>query len=198
MSLPSERVRWLVRHGESVANAGGVTDDPAAIPLSPVGEAQARVLVGRLPRVPDLIVQSPFLRTRQTAGPVMAHYPDVPVAVWAVQEFTYLAPARCAGTTAAVRRPMVEAYWARCDPDFVDGEGAESFSAMVARVRVLRARLEELAVPFILVFGHGQFFQVLRMMEAMPGAGDRALMARFPEWNRVGPIRNAEVVVVEC
>ena len=32
---------YFVRHGESVANAGGVTMEHAIIPLSPLGVAQA-------------------------------------------------------------------------------------------------------------------------------------------------------------
>ncbi|WP_367161082.1 phosphoglycerate mutase family protein (plasmid) [Kozakia baliensis] len=87
--------------GESAANAGGATFDPGDIPLSARGEAQARDLANRLTEAPDLIVHSPFLRTYQTAAPTIARYPDAPVVVWPIQEFTYLSPMRCAGTTGA-------------------------------------------------------------------------------------------------
>jgi hypothetical protein len=32
---------------------------------------------------------------------------------------------------------MVEEYWQRCDPLWIDGEGAESFSKVLERVRTL-------------------------------------------------------------
>lgn len=53
-----QRQRWLVRHGESAANAGSATTDPATIPLTLVGRDQAvRVAAGLLQK-PDLIVVS--------------------------------------------------------------------------------------------------------------------------------------------
>ena len=55
---------WLIRHGESIANAGEPTQDHAAIPLSEKGLQQAQELALAIPSAPDLIVTSPFL-----AGP---------------------------------------------------------------------------------------------------------------------------------
>ena len=60
---------WLIRHGESIANAGEPTQDHAAIPLSEKGLQQAQELALAIPSAPDLIVTSPFLRAQQTAGP---------------------------------------------------------------------------------------------------------------------------------
>jgi hypothetical protein len=33
-------------------------------------------------------------RTRQTAAPTIARFPDAPVKTWPIEEFTYLQPAR--------------------------------------------------------------------------------------------------------
>lgn len=49
---------------------------------------------------PDLIVVSPEPRAKQTAEPFIARFPGVEVETWPIQEFTYLSPARCVGTTA--------------------------------------------------------------------------------------------------
>ena len=35
-----------------------------------------------------------YLRTQQTAQPTIERFPEVPVAVWPIQEFTYLEPSR--------------------------------------------------------------------------------------------------------
>ena len=190
-----ERLRWLVRHDESAANAGAVTADPASIPLTEAGRDQARAIATMITRRPDLIVVSPYLRTRQTAAPSLERFPDVPVETWPVQEFTYLSPGRCVGTTAAQRRPLVEAYWQRCDASAVDGEGAESFTAMLQRVRALRERLATHPAGFILVFMHGQIMQGLRLLTLYPDLDDQMLMARFLAFDRQEPVRNGQILV---
>lgn len=192
---PGERHRWLVRHGESDANAGIATTDPATIPLTPLGRRQAQQVATTFPQRPDLIVVSPYLRTQQTAGPTIRRFPDVPVETWPVQEFTYLAPGRCIDTTAEQRRPLVQAYWDRCDAGHADGEGAESFSAMLSRVRELQCRLATHPADCIVVFTHGQVMQATRLLDMHPDADDSELMVRFLKFDRQSPVRNGQVLV---
>lgn len=189
-----QRWRWLVRHGESTANAGVATTDPATIPLTLAGRGQAQQVATALPQRPDLIVVSPYLRTQQTAEPTMRRFPNVPVETWPVQEFTYLASGRCIDTTAEQRLPLVQAYWDRCDAGHADGEGAESFSAMLGRVRDLQHRLATHPAGCIVVFTHGQVMQALRLLDMHPAAGERELMARFLEFDRQSPVRNGQVL----
>jgi probable phosphoglycerate mutase len=190
------RRRWLIRHGESAANAGAVTTDPATIPLTEAGRDQARSIATTITRKPDLIVVSFYLRTQQTAEPSMRRFPDVLVETWPMQEFTYLSPGRCVGTTAAQRRPLVEAYWQRCDAGHVDGVGAESFTAMLQRVRALRDRLTTHPAGFIVVFTHGQIMQSLRLLTLYPDMDDQLLMARFLAFDRQEPVRNGQILTV--
>lgn len=189
-----QRWRWLVQHGESAANAGIATTDSATIPLTPAGWSQAHQVAAGLPQRPDLIVVSPYLRTQQTAEPTMRRFADVPVETWPVQEFTYLAPSRCIDTTAGQRRPLVEAYWHRCDPNHAGGSDAESFSAMLGRVRDLRGRLAAHQAGCVVVFTHGQVMQALRLLGAHPAASDRKLMARFLEFDRCSPVHNGQLL----
>lgn len=140
---------------------------------------------------------SSYLRTRQTAEPSMQRFPDVLVETWPVQEFTYLSPGRCVGTTAAQRRPLVEAYWQRCDAGHVDGAGAESFTAMLRRVRVLRERLAAHPAGFIVVFTHGQIMQGLRLLTLYPDMDDRLLMTRFLAFDRQEPVHNGQILAVQ-
>src|SRR3546814_4582064 len=58
-----------------------------------------------------------------------------------IEEFTYLQPARCNGTRSAERMPHLERYWSAADPDYCDGEGAESFRALLGRCEAALARL---------------------------------------------------------
>ena len=60
---------WLVRHGETTANAAGVWQGHGSVGLSALGREQAGVAGGRLRRIAfDLVVASDLERTRQTAA----------------------------------------------------------------------------------------------------------------------------------
>jgi broad specificity phosphatase PhoE len=71
----------LLRHGESVANAGGIHQGQADFELSEIGLAQARALAARWQRETvtfDRIISSPLLRARQTAE-ILAAAQHLPV-----------------------------------------------------------------------------------------------------------------------
>jgi broad specificity phosphatase PhoE len=104
-------IRFL-RHAESAANAGLPTSDPGGIPLTEKGKRAAqRAALEYDGPAPDLIVVSPFLWAKQTAEPFIARFPAAKVeTTWPVQEFTYISPERCVGSTFEKRKPIVEAY----------------------------------------------------------------------------------------
>ncbi|MEM8533093.1 MAG: histidine phosphatase family protein [Chloroflexota bacterium] len=154
---------WFIRHGESEANAGLATGDPDTIRLTPAGHQQARRVSAYLPAQPDLIVTSPYVRTKETAQPTLNRYPASQHVEWPIQEFTYLSPQRCQNTTKFDRRPMVDAYWNRSDPHHVDGEGAESFVEMLSRVNGLWRRLQDdPSKKFMVIFTHGLFISAIQ------------------------------------
>ena len=95
------RTLWLVRHGQSAGNVARDAADAAGlariglsgrdvdVPLSPLGEEQARALgawfaAERAGHLPDVLLSSPYLRARQTttlfreAG---GSAPEVPICV---------------------------------------------------------------------------------------------------------------------
>src|SRR2546423_287087 len=119
---------WFIRHAQSEANSELPTNQPSEIRLTPLGKAQAQHLAQCFVESPFLIVTSPFSRTKETAEPTCQRFPTVRCEEWPIEEFTYLEPSRYVGTTAVQRRPMVQAYWDRSDPFYVDGRGAESFA----------------------------------------------------------------------
>ena len=57
-------VTWLIRHGESASNAGLPTTGNGEVPLTALGQRQARDVADRVQRQPDLLVVSSFLRAR--------------------------------------------------------------------------------------------------------------------------------------
>ncbi len=115
----------FIRHGESLANAGGITSETHSIPLTDRGWAQALEVSESFTAAPALLVASPYLRAHDTAKPTVARFPLVPFEIWPVQEFTYLAAERCLDTTTAHRLPWATAFWTAADPHYVDGGGAE-------------------------------------------------------------------------
>src|SRR4051812_21278941 len=98
---------FLVRHGESQSNAGAPTTDPKNVTLTPQGREQARQIANFLRLYPsiELIVTSPYLRTKQTADltTTMPLFRSVAQEEWDVQEFTYLSSMHQEQSTAEER-----------------------------------------------------------------------------------------------
>ncbi len=184
----------FIRHGQSTGNAGIPCHDLSGIELTELGRRQSREVTASWAEAPELIVTSPYIRTQQTAAPTIERFPNVPVEVWPIQEFTYLQPSRWNGTLSAERMPHIERYWAEADPEFCDGEGAESFSTVLRRAEAALERLA--AMPegaLVYVFSHGQFIQAVRSLVVDAGMSDREKMKKF--WRKGEPpaIGNAEL-----
>lgn len=185
---------WLVRHGESVANAGEATQDHKNIPLSPLGIKQAQALALQIPKCPDLIATSPYLRAQQTAMQTIGRFPEAATGIWdCIHEFVYLAPATCIGTTSVQRRPRVIAYWRKSDPEYMDGEGAESYKDLIGRIDLTMDILQRRRERFIVLFTHGQFIRNFLLVYQNPGRPAAEYMAAF---RRSKPVRNGQIVEI--
>ncbi|MBA6042468.1 histidine phosphatase family protein [Pseudomonas lactis] len=181
----------LIRHGESAANAGQATLDHATIPLTPKGFEQAHLVALSFNHPPALIVASPFTRAHSTAMATVAVFPHIPFETWPIQEFTYLEPARCTSTTVADRREWVEAYWAKADPGFTDGEGAESFLDFIARAQLFMERLAEHPAQDIVAFSHGQLINAVAwLIERKPLSMDGGAMVDWREYEIANHVPN--------
>lgn len=188
--MPTLTVRFI-RHAESAANAGAATSDPATIPLTQLGHEQAQALSNSFGAAPDLIVCSPFQRVQQTAAPTLARFAAVPVEAWPIQEFTYLAPTRCAHTTPEQRRPWAALFWDAADTLAVDGLEAESFAAFMWRVSAALDRLAGLPLASVALFGHGQHMQAVRWsISSQPLVIDGDAMRAFRAFDLAHPIAN--------
>ena len=182
IKMPLVRVARF-RHGESCANAGSATTDPASIQLTEKGKRQACTIGELAANPPSIIICSPYLRAKETAAPTLRRFPSTPWEIWPIQEFTYLAQDRCAGTSPAQRRPWVENYWQLATPDLLDGPGAESSGEFIGRVRnaldCMTSFYSERDFTMT-IFGHGQFFQAMRwLIENRPPTIDSYAMPSF-------------------
>jgi probable phosphoglycerate mutase len=186
----------LVRHGQSVSNAGLPTVRPHLTELTAIGEEQARLTVAALPE-PRLIAVSPYHRARATAQPFIERWGAVRCVEWPVQEFTFLGPSAWEGTTAIERRPAVDAYWQRADPHGAEGGGAESFAMLLARADRVRRDALAFGVEPIVVFTHGLFSKVFIWRCTDPQAGATVEgMARAREFVRSFRFPNCGIVRV--
>ena len=148
---------WLIRHGESTANAGILSPYSSKTSLTAKGHQQAQQVADHFAVAPDLIVLSPFLRARQTAQPTIERFPHVKCEEWPVQEFTYLSTDQHRRMTALERNLRVFWYWKRRNPHGVDGEGAESFVQLFSRVEGLWTEWQRRDEKQIVVFCHSMF-----------------------------------------
>jgi len=192
-SLPPA-VTWLVRHGQSATNAGLPTVGQDDVPLTALGLQQAEAVACRVDSAPDLLIVSPFLRARATAAPILARWPATRCESWPIQELTYLSPERCRGTTAAIRRPMIESYWRQCDPDYVDGADSESFRSFLGRLYDFHERLLGLAGGYVVAVGHGQFFRAYTIGLAAGFVASPEWMTRYRTTETANPIANCEII----
>jgi broad specificity phosphatase PhoE len=184
---------WFIRHAESEANAGLPTSEPDLIALTPKGHEQAEVLAGTIDIVPELVVCSSYLRTQQTARPLLEKYPHVQTLVWPIHEFDFLSPKACINTTVDERRPWVRNYWDACQPDYLHGEGAESFNTFRNRVISCIKRLEVRDETFILVFAHGHVMRVIWQYFTTGGYDDHAAMTVFRDQMSLLPVNNTAI-----
>lgn len=153
----------IVRHAESLSNAGEKTDSHDTIPLTEKGRQQAIELAETLNITPELIVISSYSRTHETAAPFIAKHPDVPVEIWDVHEFTYLDGKVFNGTTKEERSEAVMDYWENKDIDWQASETAESFSSLLRRIERFVEKLKSRKEKTIVVFAHGRFIQNLKL-----------------------------------
>lgn len=173
---------WFIRHGESKSNAGEIVSDVSdlsATPLTEKGYEQAKKLSLAFNKKPDLFVVTPYIRTRQTAKYCMERFPFVRCEEWDLQEFTYITPSLCVNTNREQRKPLTDVYWNKADSDYVHGEGAESFSMMVNRIKVAYKELQDREENFIAVFTHGLIMRTMLLMEYYPQASNKELLDVF-------------------
>lgn len=184
---------WLVRHGESTANIGVWNSQPECIALTEKGKIQALEVAKKVDKKPDMIIVSPFSRAQATAEPLISRWPDVALEIWPIQEFTYLSSEKYKDATRLQRRTAIMRYWKRLDPFFCDGEGAESFSDFIKRVKNFHERLLS-KTGYLVVFGHGQFFKAYLFGLDRGFFATPAWMEQFRAEETQNPLRNGEII----
>jgi broad specificity phosphatase PhoE len=193
----------FIRHGQSTANIGEPTKDFALVPLTDLGQEQAKELAEGWKFTPSLIVVSPFLRTQQTAAPTIKRFPDVPVATWPIHEFTLWDPVHWTGGEPKDLMHEVDHYWTAADAELRYGaaaasEGAESFAMLLERAQAALKQLEGLGLPSpVMIFTHGHFIQALRLTVLHPDWTAVQKMQVFRAFDEARWVQNTQVITAE-
>lgn len=182
----------FVRHGQSVANASGISVAHHAIPLSGLGELQAIALSKLLPAQPSLILTSSFLRSQQTAAPFTARIRKLAEVHSLVNEFDDFDLSFIAGLNDTQRETLREAFWQEADPNKRMGSAAETFIEFEQRVQALLRHLQDLP-DRTMVFGHGMWIGMLIWKLLGFGAVDSFGMKSFRRFQMGLPMPNCAV-----
>lgn len=189
---------YLVRHGESEANAGKVTQNSKDIPLTELGHEQAAKVPANLPTHIDRIFYSSFYRTKQTAEPTIKVHPEAKIELWAdIHEFDYLRPEAYIGTTILERRVEATEYWEKGDPYYQIDPRVESFAQMIDRIHRVWQALEENYKgkdEIVVLFTHALFLKAFFQVKNQPNDSVKQLMNTFFE---CPVIQNCEIFKVE-
>lgn len=152
---------YLIRHGQSQANVGGITLENPLVPLTALGELQARTLAPLLPATAAQIWSSPFKRARDTAAPYCARIGQVATIHDDLREFETIDTLQMRGSLFSARDAMVTRYWLKSEPDHRSGPGAETFREFHERVARVRRELLPSLPQGTVIFGHGMWMALL-------------------------------------
>jgi len=188
----------FIRHAQSAANVGLPTANFALVPLTEVGLEQAQALADSWPFTPSRMILSPYLRTRQTAAPMIERFPQVPVDTWDIYEFTLWNPLVWGGSEPRDAMEAVTRYWSDADPEHREAGQAESFAELLRRAESVFSRLQmmETQTP-VLLFTHGHFIQALRLTVLHPEWTDRQKMREFMAFDDAHWVQNTQQVRAE-
>ncbi len=190
------KIITFVRHGQSTANAGGLTMPHNLIPLSELGQLQARALATVLPDNPSLILTSEYVRAVHTAQPYCNRVGLLSQTHPLLHEFSTIDPAMLEGMYGEQRRPIADAYWQESNPDMRMGANAETFTEFDQRVTAFLPELQHLPDRSVL-FGHGMWIGMLVWKLLGFSLRDSSGMKAFRRFQMGLPMPNGAVYRLE-
>ncbi len=191
---------YLVRHGETVSNAGGVAIRNADIPLTELGKEQAKVvttwLLGNVRPIDNIFI-SKFIRTHQTASPLLEKINIEPTVIDGLEEFNYIDFSRIKNIPANERRKLSHNYWQTATPDYIDGEDAESFNQLQTRITKVLNYFEELPNGNYIVYTHGLWLSMFLWRLLKFSTTSNPAMQQFRQFEQAIKIKNTDVFLLQ-
>lgn len=194
MTTPPRRL-LLLRHGQSVWNADGRWQGQADVPLSPLGEEQAREAAARL-SAGDFtrLVSSNLQRARQTAD-ILAAPLGLPVEI--DPELREIDVGEWQGLTRAeirARDANALAEWAEGRSESTPGGELRADLTERARLALLRAAASVAPGDRVLLISHGALIRNLDRLLGLGPQGIDNLSGRWYEVDDAGVLTPAELV----
>lgn len=183
---------YFIRHGESLANAGGKPLPNADIPLTDKGREQAvsRLAFWQTLNIrPSQIYCSHMKRTHETAMPFCEHYGMSTTTLGLLDELNTLAFEHIKDIMTDARRQMNAKWWQTVGLDDRDGVGADSFGEFLGRVDGFISRLDEFDDK-TLFFGHGIWLGLLAYRLMNLPVRDNGDIQRFRAFQTAMPMHN--------
>ncbi|MGC1459630.1 MAG: histidine phosphatase family protein [Steroidobacteraceae bacterium] len=184
---------FLIRHGQSQANAGGITLENPLVPLTEVGELQARTLAALLPATTPAVWSSPFKRTLDTASPYCAGLGAAAQLHDGLREFETLDTLQMRGSSCTAREAVLARYWLGADPDRRTGPAGETFREFHERVAHMRKSWLPSLPDGTVIFGHGMWMALLFWQLWGFEQVDHIAMAQFRRFQLGFPMPNAVI-----
>lgn len=188
----TKKYLYFLRHGESLANAGGQPMPNADIPLTTQGQTQAVRACQNLQRLnitPSHIYHSTLLRAKQTALPFCEHYGILGISLALLDEFNCLAFDNIQHISTQARRQMAQNYWQTASLTHQDGAGADSFAQFLERVDTFIAQLDDFSNHSLFV-GHGIWLGLLAYRLMNLPITDNVSMQKFRAMQHAMPMFN--------
>lgn len=160
-----QKTFFFIRHGQSLANAGGKPMPDAEIPLTDTGKKQAKDLCMRWQKntdlpIPQHIFSSEFLRAEQTANTFCNAYHISLQQTSLLNEFSYLSFNTIQDLTVKERSKIAHQYWQTASLTYRDGSDSESFGDFLNRIIKFKQSIDEYPHQS-LFFGHGMWIALL-------------------------------------
>lgn len=182
---------YLIRHAESTANIGGLSQPNHKIPLSPQGKKQAQALAEHLTIEAQQIFTSKYQRTQETAAPWLKKIQRSAQIHPLSHEFNPLGFEEIKGLYGTERNPLITEYWQKADPKIQHGEDAESFYNFAERVKNFLNNIKEIKNNSIF-FTHGMFMRMIIWQSLnMPYKTSKS-MQQFHQFHQF-PIENCAI-----
>ncbi len=191
---------YLVRHGETVSNAGGVAIKNSEIPLTALGKEQAKEvatwLLNNVCPIDNVFV-SKFIRTHQTAKPLLEKMNREPTVIDGLEEFNYINFSRIKHITAIERHKLSHNYWQTATPDYIDGKDAESFNQLQKRISKVLNYFDELPSGNYVVYTHGLWLSMFLWRLLNFSTTSNLAMQQFRQFEQAIKIKNTEVFLFQ-
>lgn len=188
---------YLVRHGQSQSNVGGKLTTNKGVELTDVGHEQAQTVCQWLiENVGTDIISigvSKFIRTQQTAKPLVEATHIQPTVIDGLEEFNYLSFDNVRDLPLTERLEISDNFWLNHDIQDAHGADSESFASFYARVQQVRAYFETLESGTHIVYTHGLWISMLIWQLLAQPAPNQTQMQKFRQFEMSIRARNCEV-----